>query len=38
MERLGKRGDFDEWQILSEVSLEMRKYNQGCHGLFTRLA
>lgn len=38
LEKLGKRGDFDEWQLLSEFSLELRKYNQGCHGLFTRLA
>ncbi len=38
MEKLGKRGDFDEWQIISEATLEMRKYNQGCHGLFTRLS
>jgi len=37
MEKLGKRGDFDEWQIISECSLEMRKYDQGCHGLFSRL-
>jgi len=38
MEKLGKRGDFDEWQIISECSMEMRKYNQGCHGMFTRLS
>ncbi len=38
MERLGKRGDFDEWQIISECSMELRKYDQGIHGLMTRLA
>lgn len=38
MEKLGKRGDFDEWQMISEASLEMRKYNQGCHGMFTALS
>jgi len=38
MEKLGKRGDFDDWQMISEFSMEMRKYNQGCHGVFTRLA
>jgi len=38
MEKLGKRGDFDEWQILSECSLELRGYNQGKHGVFTRLS
>lgn len=38
MEKLGKRGDFDEWQIISEASMELRKYNQGCHGMFTRLS
>lgn len=37
MEKLGKRGDFDEWQMISEVSLEMRGYNLGQHGLFSRL-
>ena len=38
MEKLGKRGDFDEWQIISECTMEMRGYSQGQHGLFTRLS
>ena len=38
MEKLGKMGDFDRWQIISEFSMEMRKYDQGAHGLFTALA
>lgn len=37
MEKLGKQGDFDDWQIISEFSMEMRGYNLGQHGLFTRL-
>jgi hypothetical protein len=38
MEKLGKRGDFDEYQIISECSFEMRGYNLGQHGMFTRLS
>ena len=38
MEKLGKMGDFERYQILSEFTMEMRGYNQGQHGLFTRLA
>jgi len=38
MEKLGKSGDFDDWQIISEFSLEMRGYNQGQHGIFTKLS
>lgn len=38
MEKLGKQGDYDAWQIISEFSLEMRKYNQGIHGMFTKLS
>jgi hypothetical protein len=37
MEKLGKMGDFDDWQILSEFSLEFRGYNQKQHGMFTKL-
>ena len=37
MEKLGKKGDFDAWQILSEFSFVMRGYQHGQHGLFTRL-
>ncbi len=37
MEKLGKMGDFDDWQILSEFSMEMRGYNQRQHGMLTRL-
>lgn len=38
MEKLGKKGDSDEWQILSEFSFEMKGYNLHQHGLFTKLA
>ena len=38
MEKLGKMGDFERYQIVSEFTMEMRGYNQGQHGLFTRLA
>lgn len=37
MEKLGKAGDFEDWQILSEFSLEMKGANLHQHGLFTKL-
>ena len=37
IEKLGKAGDYDRWQLISEFSLELRKYNQGCHGMWTKL-
>jgi hypothetical protein len=37
MEQLGKMGDFDDWQIISEFSLEMKGYNLRQHGMFARL-
>ena len=37
MEKLGKAGDMDDWQIITEFSLEMKGYNLHQHGLFTRL-
>lgn len=38
MERLGKAGDMDDWQILSEFSFEMKGHNLGQHGVFTKLS
>ena len=38
MEKLGKAGDFDDWQIISEFSVEMMGYNLGQHGGFFNLA
>lgn len=37
MEKLGKMGDFDDWQIISEFSMEMKGYNLKQHGLFAKL-
>lgn len=37
IEKLGKMGDFDDWQMLSEFSMEMRGYNLHQHGMFTKL-
>ena len=38
MEKLGKKGDSEEWQIISEFSFEMKGYNLHQHGIFTRLS
>jgi len=38
MEKLGKAGDFTDWQIISEFSLEVKGYNLHQHGLFTKLS
>ena len=37
MEKLGKMGDFDDWQIISEFTMEMKGWNLRQHGMFTRL-
>jgi len=37
MSKLGLSGDFEDWQIISEFSMEMRGYNLGQHGAFTVL-
>jgi hypothetical protein len=37
MDILGKMGDFDDWEILSEFTMEMKGYNLKQHGMFTRL-
>jgi hypothetical protein len=37
VEKLGKTGDYEMWQMLSEFSLEFRGYNTLQHGLFTAL-
>jgi hypothetical protein len=37
LEKLGKMGDSDDWQILSEFSMEMKGYNLGQHGMFAVL-
>lgn len=38
MEKLGKAGDMDDWQIISEFSFEMKGYSNGAHGIFTELS
>jgi hypothetical protein len=38
MEKLGKAGDMDDWQIITEFSMEMKGANLHQHGLFTKLA
>lgn len=37
LDRLGKDGDFEKYQLISEFSMEMRGYNQAQHGMFDRL-
>jgi len=37
MEKLGKMGDFDAWQIISEFSFAFPGYNLGQHGAFFKL-
>jgi len=38
MEKLGKAGDFEDWQIISEFSMEMKGYDHAQHGMFTKLS
>lgn len=37
VEKLGKVGDFEQWQMISEFSMEFRGYNLGQHGMFSAL-
>jgi hypothetical protein len=37
LEKLAKVADSDDWQILSEFSMEMKGYNLGQHGMYTLL-
>lgn len=37
LEKLGKKGDFSEYQLISELSLEFKGYNMNQHGMFTAL-
>ena len=37
VEKLGKQGDYDDWQMLSEFSFEMKGYNLKSHGMFKSL-
>ena len=37
MEKMGKMGDSEDWQIISEFSMEMKGYNLKRHGMFGSL-
>ncbi len=37
MEKLGKMGDFDDWQVVSEFSMEMKGWDLKQHGMFVKL-
>lgn len=37
VEKLARVGDYDRWQMLSEYTLEFRKYDMGAHYLFSAL-
>lgn len=37
VEKLGKDGDYTEWQMISEYTFIMRGYDKGQHGMFMRL-
>jgi hypothetical protein len=38
IEKLGKAGDYDQWQLISEFSLEHHGVKWGQHGAFLKLA
>lgn len=38
LEKLGKKGDFEQWQLISEYSAEYRKVDQGAFGAFHLLS
>ena len=38
LEKLGKVGDYEEWQLLSEFSMEHHGVAQGQHGAFFALS
>jgi hypothetical protein len=37
LQKLGIKGDYTEWQLISEFSLEFRQYDQGHHGMWSKL-
>ena len=37
LEKLGKKGDFVEYELICEATLELRGYTQGQHGMMTAL-
>lgn len=38
LEKLGKKGDYEQWQLISEYSAEFRKIDEGAFGAFHILA
>ena len=38
LEKLGKKGDYTEYQLISEVSMEFNGYNLGQHGMASALS
>ncbi len=38
VEKLARVGDYDRWQLLSEYTLEFRKYDMGAHFLYQKLS
>lgn len=38
LQKLGLKGDYEQWQILSEYSIEHHGVAQGHHGMFSKLA
>ena len=38
LQKLGLKGDYVEWQLVSEITLEFKGYSLGQHGMFTNLS
>jgi hypothetical protein len=38
LEKIGKKGDYVEWELISEITMEFRGYTLGQHGMFTLLS
>ena len=37
LQKLGIKGDYEQWQLLSEFTMEVRGYTLGQHGMFSNL-
>jgi hypothetical protein len=37
LEKLGKKGDYVEWELISEATMEFKGYTLGQHGMFDAL-
>ena len=38
LSKLGKKGDYVEWELISEITMEMTGYTLGQHGMFNALS